>query len=518
MKKTIRTQVLVVGGGVTGASVLWDLSLRGIQAVLVERKDMNSGASGANHGLLHSGARYAAGDPDAAIECREESEILKRTASRYVENTGGLFVAVKGDDEHYISDFPHFCSRSNITAERLSPDQARELEPSLSKDIIAAYRVPDASIDPFGLSLAMLTQSVSLGARVFFQSRIRSFYVTQGRIASAEVTNSVTGETFTIEADIVVNASGAWAAEIAGLAGITLPMTYSKGTLLVTAQRVARHVVNRLRPPSDSDIIVPGGTVSIVGTTSVRIDHPGDAEPTVAETDRIIAESSVLFPRLQTERYIRAYAGIRPLAGKAGGQGDRDMSRGFALLDHGRDGVLNLITITGGKLTTCRLMAEKTADLVCGHLGVSAECRTRTTPLADISPCRWTVPGASAKNWLGKKGPKDLILCECEMISTDIVDELASSLENENGQADLVSLGQRSRLGKGPCQGAFCVFRVSGHLYKNRFLKRQSGLLQMKAFIQSRFKGIRTVLMGPSLAQAELQEAFQCGLFNLEQS
>lgn len=518
MKKTIRTQVLVVGGGVTGASVLWDLSLRGIQAVLVERKDMNSGASGANHGLLHSGARYVSNDPDAAIECHEESEILKRTASRYVEKTGGLFVAVQGDDEHYISDFPHFCSRSNITVERLSAEQARELEPSLSANIIAAYRVPDASIDPFGFSLAMITQSVSLGARVFFQSRIRSFAVRKGRIASAEVTNSVTGETLTIKADMVVNASGAWAAEVAELAGVYLPMTYSKGTLLVTAERVARHVINRLRPPSDADIIVPGGTVSIVGTTSVRIDHPGEAEPTVFETDRIIAESSILLPRLQTERYIRAYAGIRPLAGQSGNQGDRAMSRGFALLDHSRDKVANFLTITGGKLTTCRLMAEKTTDLVCGHLGISAECRTRTTPLADISPCRWTIPGASAKNWLGKKGPKDLILCECEMISTDIVDELASSLAIEYGQADLISLGQRSRLGKGPCQGAFCVFRVSGHLYNNRFLKGQSGLSQMKGFIQSRFKGIRTVLMGPSLAQAELQEAFQCGLFNLEQS
>ncbi len=517
MNKRIRTQVLVVGGGATGASVLWDLSLRGIKAVLVERKDMNSGASGANHGLLHSGARYVAGDAHAAAECREESEILKRTAARYVEYTGGLFVAVKGDDERYISDFKHFCSKVNISADELTPAQARELEPSLSGDIIAAYRVPDASIDPFGLSLSMMTQSASTGAEIFFQSRIRSFVVKNGRIVSTTVENSATGETLDIEADVVVNASGAWAAEVAGLAGVSLPMTYSKGTLLVTAERVARHVVNRLRPPSDADIIVPGGTVSIVGTTSVRIDHPDETMPTVHETDRIIEESRVLMPRLQTERYIRAYSGVRPLAGVSGNQGDRCISRGFALLDHGCDGVSNLVTITGGKLTTCRLMAEKTTDLVCGHLGISAECRTRTTPLADLSQCGWTTPGASASNWLRKKAPKDLILCECEMISTDIVDELSQSLEENDGQVSLVSLGQRSRLGKGPCQGAFCVFRVTGHLYRNRFLKGKNGLTQMKAFAESRFKGIRTVLMGPSLAQAELQEAFQCGLFNLEQ-
>lgn len=517
MKKRIKTQVLIVGGGVTGASVLRDLTLRGIHGILVEKKDMNAGASGANHGLLHSGARYVAYDLEAAAECQSESEILKRTASRYIENTGGLFVAVKGDDEQYIADFPHFCSKANILAEELTLDHARALEPSLSKDIIAAYRVNDASVDPFGLSLEMIKNAIQDGARVFYHSRITEFHREKGQIVSATIENSRTRETFDIETDLVVNAAGAWASQVAHMIGVDIPMAYSKGTLLVTAQRIAQRVVNRLRPPGDADIIVPGGTVSIIGTTSRRIDNPDDICPTVYETDTIVEESSILIPRLKTEKFIRAYAGVRPLVGLTGENDDRTISRGFTLIDHARDGVGNFITITGGKLTTCRLMAEKTSDLVSEHLGVSEKCLTRTTPLRESPECRWTTPGASPLNWFRKKEPKDLILCECEMISTDIIDEIAQSIMDEGLPVSLVPLGQRSRLGKGPCQGAFCVFRVTGHLYNKKFVKGDFGLRHMKAFIQNRYKGIRTVLMGPSLAQVELQETFQCGLFNLEQ-
>ena len=95
----METQVLIIGGGVTGAGIARDLALRGIKCILAEKHDINAGASGANHGLLHSGARYVAGDLVNAEECREEGNILKKLASHCIEDTGGLFVAVEGDDE-----------------------------------------------------------------------------------------------------------------------------------------------------------------------------------------------------------------------------------------------------------------------------------------------------------------------------------------------------------------------------------------------------------------------------------
>jgi glycerol-3-phosphate dehydrogenase len=95
----LKTQVLIIGGGATGTGVARDLALRGVQCILVEKKDINAGASGANHGLLHSGARYVSSDPESARECRDENRLLKQLAPDCIEDTGGLFVAVEGDDE-----------------------------------------------------------------------------------------------------------------------------------------------------------------------------------------------------------------------------------------------------------------------------------------------------------------------------------------------------------------------------------------------------------------------------------
>ena len=145
----MKTSVLIIGGGVTGTGLARDLALRGIACTVVEKKDINAGASGGNHGLLHSGARYAASDPAAAAECRAEGERLKKLAPHCIESTGGLFVAVAGDDENYIADFPHICARGGIPAQALDVRRARELEPALCDRLIAAYQVEDATIDPF---------------------------------------------------------------------------------------------------------------------------------------------------------------------------------------------------------------------------------------------------------------------------------------------------------------------------------------------------------------------------------
>lgn len=517
MKTQLKTNVLIIGGGVTGTSVLRDLTLRGIDCLLVEKKDMNAGASGANHGLLHSGARYAASDPEAALECMLESQILKETAPFCIEDTGGLFIAIEGDDENYIADFPHACSKLNIYVQKVSPERAKELEPGLSSSIIAAFQVKDASIDPFMLSQENIKNSINAGSRVLYNTQVTGFQFSNGKRSVTQTRNRFTGEQFNVEADIVVNAGGAWASKIAEMAGDHIPMTFSKGTLLITGRRISNRVINRLRMPGDADIVVPGGTVSIMGTTSSKIDDPDEFHPTIAESETIIDETSKLFPALQSEKYIRAYSGVRPLFGENGPQNDRNLSRGYSLIDHSQNGIQNFITITGGKLTTCRLMAEKTGDLVCRSLGISKKCRTKEIPLKKTPACKWTKPGTSSKNWFKNNAPKDLLLCECEMISKSVINKINESIIEEKIPPTLLSVALRSRLGKGPCQGAFCAFRVTAHMYNKKYFKGSMGIHNLKAFIQNRFKGIRSVLMGPSVIQSEMQEAFQCGLFNLEQ-
>ena len=512
----METQVLIIGGGATGTGIARDLALRGVQCILVEKGDINAGASGANHGLLHSGARYVSTDPEVTKECREEGKRLKVLASHCIENTGGLFVAVEGDDEKYVADFPHLCSKCGIPVRKLDVKEAQELEPILSKQLIAAYLVEDATIDPFKLSLENISQAQALGTTLLLHTKVMGFKRTNGQIQSISLLNTQTGEETVVEAEHIINATGAWANEVAALTGVSIHMLYSQGSILITDRRLTKYVVNRLRPPSDGDILVPGGTVSILGTTSVRIDSPDNAKPTLDEVNVVVDEGSVMIPVLENTRYIRAYAGVRALITNQNGNDDRSISRGFTLLDHEQDGLNNLTTITGGKLTTYRLMAEKTADLICQRLGNKNPCLTRTQPLPSTIAGKWTEPGLGAKYWLKKDDPEDHLICECQMLPKSIIDSVLETDEEQNGISSLMTIGLRSRIGKGPCQGTFCGARVIAHMYDKGKLYSDQGLTHLREFHRRRWVGERPVLWDGQLIQAELKEAMYCGFLGLE--
>ncbi len=512
----LQTQVLIIGGGVTGTALARDLSLRGVACILVEKDDINAGASGRNHGLLHSGARYVAGDSGAAMECRAEGDILKRVAAQTIQKTGGYFVAVQGDDERYIADFPSYCARSGISARAVDVALARETEPALSQHTIAVFEVSDAAIDPFRLSLESMAQARSLGARLLRRTRVVGFEREGRRIRAVRVQSLDSGQELRIEAEQVINAAGAWAREVALLAGASIEMTYSKGTLLVTHTRLASRVMNRLRRPGNGDIMMPGGTVSIVGTTSMQVDTLDDIRATTAEADLIIAEATPMLPVLASARFIRAYAGVRPLLGSAGAADGRAVSRGFALFDHEEHGLDNFATLTGGKLTTCRLMAERCADLVCRRLGVTRPCLSASTLLPQATENAWTEPGHSAREWLRSHQAQDSLLCECEMVSGSAVDAIYAALRAAGDQPTLTDIGLRSRVGKGACQGAFCGLRTAAHLYQTGDFQAQRGLSEIADFFSERWRGQQPVLWGEQLAQAELAEALHCGLFGEE--
>lgn len=516
LPSVIQTQVLIIGGGVTGTALARDLALRGVDCILVEKDDINAGASGRNHGLLHSGARYVAGDSGAATECRAEGDILKRVAAQTIQDTGGYFIAVQGDDERYIADFPSYCARSGITARAVDLATARATEPALSGRAIAVFEVPDAAIDPFRLSLESMAQARSLGARLMRRTRVLGFEREGRRIHAVRVQSLTGGEERRIEAAQVVNAAGAWTRQVALLAGASIAMTYSKGTLLVTHTRLASRVVNRLRRPGNGDIMMPGGTVSIVGTTSTRVDALEDLRATSAEADLIIAEAALMLPALASARFIRAYAGVRPLLGSGGAADSRAVSRGFALINHEEHGLDNFATITGGKLTTCRLMAERAADLVCKRLGVTRPCLTATTPLPQAPECAWTAPGHSAREWVSSHQADDSLLCECEMVSGSAVDAIYAALRAAGDSPTLTDIGLRSRVGKGACQGSFCGLRTVAHLYQHGDFQAHRGLAEIIDFFGERWRGQQPVLWGEQLAQAELAEALHCGLFGEE--
>ncbi len=306
--------------------------------------------------------------------------------------------------------------------------------------------------------------------------------------------------------------------DVARLAGCDdVHLLYSKGTLIISNARITGRVINRLRPPGDGDILVPGGTVSVLGTTSDRVSRLDVIRPTVDEADRNLAQGVQMVPSLAGTRFVRAFSGVRPLLMPSDSGADgRKASRGFALFDHEAQGLCNFATITGGKLTTFRLMAEKTGDLVAQRLGNDELSRTSTEPLPSVDPVRWTEPGFSARQWFRRKDHADPILCECEMVPASAVDAIVHDAPGAEPHMSLQAIGVRSRIGKGSCQGSFCAIRVTSHLYDSGLYDSDDGLYEMKSFLEERFKGVRPVVWGQQMPQMELAEALHCSLMGLD--
>lgn len=516
--KVIETEALIIGGGVTGVGIMRDLALRGIQCLLLDKKDLCAGASGGNHGLLHSGARYVSNDLLAAKECRIENKILQDLAPQCIENTGALFVATAADDADFALHFPDWCADAGIQCESVSTSDARKMEPNLTENLQNVYLLPDATVDPFRLALENVADAKRVTDSVYWpHSEIVSFVIADGTITAVHCQDHRTGELSEIRALQVVNAGGAWAMGIARLAGCDdVNLLYSKGTLLVSHDRLTDRVIHRLRPPSDGDILVPGGTVSILGTTSVRIDDLERIIPTVEEVDRNIKECSEMIPAAAHARYIRAFSRVRPLIQPGSNADDRAVTRGFMLMDHSSE-LANFCTITGGKLTTYRLMAEKASDLVAQRLGNTTACKTKDQPMRDDEACRWTEPGAAPRLWFQQNKAEDMILCECEMVPQSAIEQIIQNAPGAEAKMSIEAIALRSRAGKGPCQGSFCAIRIASYLYDRGYYDDIAGLWLMREFLNERFKGLRSIIWGQQTAQMELAEALHCGLLGLDQ-
>ncbi|WP_232702128.1 FAD-dependent oxidoreductase [Halobacterium wangiae] len=374
---THQTDVLVVGGGATGAGVARDLAMRGVDVTLVERGGLGSGTSGRSHGLLHSGARYADTDPEGAAECIAENQILRDVAGACVDATGGFFVQLPDDDPDYFEAKVAACRDAGVPVEVMDGEAARADEPGLSADAERVAEVPDGVVYPSRLVAATAADAREHGASVHTHAQVRSLLVDDGRVVGADV-----GGVGRVEADHVVNATGAWADSLAATAGVDLEVHPTKGAMVVVEYDGLDTVLNRCRPAADGDIVVPHADRVVLGTTSVEVGDPDEFPEDEAEVERVLAECAEMLPDVADHAVERAYWGVRPLySPQSYGENARAISRGFYLLDHAdRDGVAGFTTTVGGKLTTYRLMAEATADHVADRLGVDEPCRTADEP------------------------------------------------------------------------------------------------------------------------------------------
>jgi glycerol-3-phosphate dehydrogenase len=370
--------VLVVGGGITGAGVALDAASRGMRTALVERDDFGSGTSSRSSKLVHGGLRYLSqGDYRLVAQALAERQRLLHNAPHLVRPLPFLV--------------PSYGSRARMRAvssalwlydltggarigrlhRRLSPADALARTPALRTDgLVGAHLYLDAHADDARLTLAVMRTAV-LDHRAVAANHVAvtGLLSTGGKVVGASV--HADGRDVEVRASVVVNAAGVWADELAGDGTTTIRP--AKGVhVTVAADRVRTDVALVLNVPSDgrSIFVVPwAGTDRVyIGTTDTDYDGPLDAPVcTAADVAYLLdAVNAALTTTLSPADVVGTWAGLRPLVAGAGGhQRSADLSRRHRVIST-RPG---LVAIGGGKLTTYRAMAADTVDRVETALG-----------------------------------------------------------------------------------------------------------------------------------------------------
>ena len=237
-----------------------------------------------------------------------------------------------------------------------------------------------------------------------------------------------------------------------------------------------------------------------------------------------------MVPAIASGRVLRAFAGSRPLykpEAPAGGDGPaaagdtREVSRTFTVLDHAsRDGLDNMFSIVGGKLTTCRQMAEAVVDRLAERMGVTVPCTTATEvlPGADHGHHELAAPLARVE----RDQAYGELICECELVTRAEVRRAVAE-----GLTELEDLRRKLRLGYGPCQAAFCAWRAAGMLAEadtpegsgepqgGAPVDRRDYLGGLERFLEERWRGQRATIWGDQARQALLNHAIYRGIFDL---
>ena len=382
--------VLVIGGGVTGAGVALDAAARGLSVALVEKSDLAAGTSRWSSKLAHGGLRYiVAGQIGVAWESAVERNHLVRTIAphliapmRFVipdlpgYPRGNKTLARTGFG---IADVLRVASKTPPQLPRtrwVGADETTRLVPSLRQDVRGSFVTVDGALeDDARLVVAIARTAASYGARIL--THCRALEVERD---GALVRDELTGTEVDVRARAVVVAAGVWCGGLVD----GVPLQPSKGAhILVNAESLGSPVsaFNVLVPGSRNRFVFavprPDGTVQ-VGLTDDAVDEVVDEPDVTGAEESFLLDtlSSALRTPVTSADVVGRFAGLRPLLGHAHGSSAADLSRRHALLD--RDGVWILV---GGKLTTYRRMAQDAVDAVTARLGIDRPCPTATLPL-----------------------------------------------------------------------------------------------------------------------------------------
>ena len=406
--------VLVIGGGIHGACVAWDAILRGLTLCLVEKADFGSGTSANTLKIIHGGLRYLQqADYRRMRESIGERRTLLRIAPHLVHPlpivvpTYGhgrrgrelLHVALLLNDLISLDRNAGLDRAQHIPRGRtVSRRECLRLAPGLDACGVTGGGVfHDAQVENSErLVLAFLRSAAKAGAELANYAEVVGLRHDAGGPFRVSVADRLTGERFLIRARVVVNASGPWVGRVLGLAtpAATLGTRFAKAFNVVTRRLFREHAValpirglsggRRSRGGNRLLFVVPWREHSLLGTWYEPHDgRPGDVSVTEADVARLIAEVSRTCPALALgiEDVRLVHGGLLPVAATEGAAVDTQLLRHGRIVDHAPDGFPGLLSVVGVKLTTARLMAERTVDRVFERLH-----RTPAPPLSARVP------------------------------------------------------------------------------------------------------------------------------------
>jgi glycerol-3-phosphate dehydrogenase len=527
--------VVVIGGGVTGAGVARDLSLRGLSVLLLEKGDWGAGTTGASSWMIHGGPRYLEFDWDTTrLSCIDAGHIV--TIAKNMVYRVLFLIPVLPHDRNNIERMETAMEvydrfqplKKAHPHRRLTGDEARAAEPGLSPDAIAAVTLEEWGVDPHRLVFANVADAVAHGARALNHTRVTEMIRDGGKIIGVRY-RGADGASSEARARVVVNASGPWSPEVAAMAGVHVELRPAKGIHIVYPHRISNFSISAESVDGRDLLMVAHGGFTLLGTTDD--DFYGDLDSVDVledEVDYLLQAFERVFPTIRQYRPVRTTAGVRPTLFKWRRYED-ELSRRYEVIDHASEGVDGLVTIAGGKLSMYRLMAEETSDAVCRKLGHQAASTTATTPLpgneSDAEPAadlaaRCGIPALAAMKLQGRHGTNAekvldeghtaRTLCRCEPVTEA---ELIYAAREEQ-VFTLADAFRRVGVAAGPCAGAACIVRAAEVVGRELGWSASQRFDAAREFVRSAWLGRAPVIGHAGWAQEELAQGAMRGLMN----
>lgn len=373
--------LLVIGGGITGAGIARDAALRGFRIAVVDMGDFGAGTSSRSSRLIHGGLRYLEQyELGLVLEASRERRVLLHIAPHLVRPLRFLFPLYRG------GRVPPWKLRAgmwlydalavfrNTHRHRwLSPRKALEAEPGLrDRDLQGAAVYWDAQTDDARLVVAALRGAAQSGALAANYTAVTSFVRADGKIVGAVLRDVISGEERIVRALSIVNATGPWVDRVRRLddPNVAPLMRLSKGAhAIVRRERLGLRDAITLASPIDGRVmfLLPWNDLAYIGTTETEEEvTPEAARATGEDVTYLLRSANAVFPRarLAPSDVIATWAGLRPLLAP-----ERDVPAGKVSREHRIvESPSGLVTIAGGKLTTFQVMGRDVVDLVARRL------------------------------------------------------------------------------------------------------------------------------------------------------